>query len=890
VAESNPMGEPGPASRDRPPRSSLRRRRAARWAKALGPVLVTLLVALALNGPLTLLSPQYGVWTDALTSTWGNVTYAISALHEPVYVLRDGAGTVHIFAADDADLFYAQGFTQASDRLFQMEVQSLAAQGNLSQWIGPSALASDYAYRYLGIPSAAAEIARDLPTVAPWAAADLEDFSAGVNAYIAYAEAHNELPLPFKALGVRPFSWSPYATLCFERLMVLSQTTGITEPLVAAITAAGLGDNLTNTLYPIYPADWQNFTVLPGNGSLGGESLTTLQNVTPAEVFGQDWFASWATGISPSSEKSLVPLYRAALANLSDPYLFGLGAASTSQGVGSNSWVVAGNRTGMGLPLLANDPHLPLQLPSLWVPTQLGDPNYDVAGWALAGAPGILIGHDPSLAWGLTNSGGATALDYVELLNGSRYLYDGSWHPLQYQNQTLTVAGSSPVFLSVPWTNNGPVVARIGSYGLSVRWDGSGPTYELLAELLLDRAVSISQATTLLESNWDIPNLNFLMAEYNRSSGATRIGYVLPAHFPLVLVHLPDGAAVRVIGSRAPMNGTGAYEPVGTIPSPLSPQVIDPAQGYLYAPNQPPVGMDFPYPFIGGWWVSGGRAHTIGTFLREHPTVNVTEMMALQANVTDSWALLLKPVVLRAFQTVAQMGDNSTAGLASAALPFLEDWNGSFLTGEVAPTLYTYWWNAFLQDTWQPTANSLNIPGGLPVTDPNEVLTLATQDPSSSWFPGGWSTVTIQAAVGALNFLERHFGSGGSSLPDLSGWTWGRVHTFFLPSILGYRSFGMGPYPQWGDSYTPSVGKFTPALTIPLTQVAIGSSLRMVTVPASGPSWGIIPGGASGNVASVYYANQLPDWLDHQYMGLDAVSSVSGPFYGGVVSEWVLDP
>ncbi len=882
----------GSDSSPKPPlrrKKSLRRQRAFGIASFVVPLVLILVSVLVLNGTLSLLDPGSGIWVDATTSAWGNQTFQLPGLEHPVTVVRNGAGTVYIYAEDDADLAFAQGYTQASDRLFQMEAQSLVAQGNISRWEGTSGLASDEAFRYLGMPHAAAEIVAGLPTVAPQAYDELESFSDGVNAYIAHAEATYAVPLPFKALGVLPYTWTPYDSVCFERLMVLSQTAGVSEPLLAGLASATVGDAVVNDLYPIYPPDYQNYTVLPGNGSVDNTTLESLQHVNASYVFSQDWSAPWATGIPSSEVPQLAPLYRAAISNLSDPYLPGLGVDATMEGVGSNSWVVAANKTGLNLPLLANDPHLPLQLPSLWVPTELIDPNYDVAGWALAGLPGILIGHDANVAWGLTYSGGATAYDYIETLQGDTYWLNGTWHPLSYQNQTIDVAGGSPVSLSVPWTNNGPLVARIGNLGISVRWDGTGPTWEIVAEFLFDHAVSIHQLESWVEQYWDIPTLNFMMAEHNSTTGENHIGWIIPAHYHLISEVLPDGQSVHVIGARAALNGSGAFEPVGTVPPQLSPQVIDPARGYLYAPNQPSVGQDYPYPMIGGWWDAGGRAHTIGNFLNTHPNMPVANMEALQANVTDTWAVMYSPLLEQALTNLSTTGPAAVQGLAHAALSELEGWNGSFETYEVAPTIYTYWWNEILAAVYTPFLQQLGLTSAVP-PDPNELFAVALSDPSNPLFPAGWDSVNTAAASAALKLLAEHFGTGNGAAPDLSGWTWGKVHTLTVPSILGYSSFAKGPTPEWGDGYTPSVAGFSPALTFPLEQSAIGSSLRMVTPPTEGPSWGIIPGGTSGNIGSPYYANQLPLWFAHQYLDLTVVPSAGGPFPLGVVSTWHLNP
>ncbi|HLY76394.1 MAG TPA: penicillin acylase family protein, partial [Thermoplasmata archaeon] len=284
------------------------------------PTVLAIVLILLLQGTLALLDPQAGVWTSARTANWGNQTFTLPGLQQPVVVFRDGNGTTHIFAQDDPDLFFAQGYTQASDRLFQMEAESLAAQGNLSSWLGIGALASDEMYRYLGVPQAATEMANQVATANPQVAQDMGAYVVGVNAYISWAESHNSVPFQFKVLGISPYPWTLFASFCFDRLMVIGQTTGFTEPLYAAVAAATSGDAAFNQLFPIYPQYWQNYTVLPGNGSIGSASLAQ-QGVSPSYLFSLDWLGSWATGLSSQQNGTLIPLFRAALTNLSDPFI-----------------------------------------------------------------------------------------------------------------------------------------------------------------------------------------------------------------------------------------------------------------------------------------------------------------------------------------------------------------------------------------------------------------------------------------------------------------------------------------------------------------------------------------------------------------------------------------
>lgn len=895
MADAAPADATSRPSTPSGPSDSFRRRgrgRGRRLALFVIPTILAIVLLLLLQGSLALLDPQAGVWASARTAEWGNATFTLQGLEKPVVVLRDGNGTTHIFAQDDPDLFFAQGYTQASDRLFQMESESLAAQGNLSSWVGRSALASDEMYRYLGVPQAAAAMANQVATVDPTAAQDMQAYVAGVNAYISWAVTHNAVPFQFKVLGVSPYRWSLFASFCFDRLMVIGQTTGFTEPLYAAVAAATTGDAAFDQLFPIYPQYWQNYTVLPGNGTIGNASLAA-QGISANYLFSLDWFGSWATGLSGTENGTLVPLYRAALTNLSDPFIQDL---RPSAGVGSNSWVVAANHSSLNQPMLANDPHLPLMLPSLWVSTQLVSPDYDVEGWSLAGLLGVLIGHDNQMAWALTNSEGDTALDYVETLRGDSYLQNGTWHPLSWTNETIHVAGEASVPFDLAWTSNGPVVARMGDLGLSVRWAGTGATWEAAAELKFDQAQSIPQFEADLAQWWTIPNLNVLMIARNGSDPTGQIGWIVPARYELIDETLPNGQHVQVIGSRGPLNGSGGFEPAGEVPIDLLPQVLDPAQGYLFAPNQPTVGMEYPYPMIGSWWDSGGRAHTIGNFLASHPTMSPALMQALQSNVTDSWSIGLAPYLVDALHAVATEGCVGTpantpcvATEASTALPIVEAWNGSFEVSSVAATVYTYWWNELQQATYDPVMARAELVG-VNAPFPNAYEWIAANDPNGSyWFGGGFANQSDSAAHAALEFLHSALGTGSNpTAPDLSGWTWGRVHTFFLPSLTGVSSLGEGPYAQWGDSYTPSVAPFGDNLTVPLVEVSIGSSLRFVSTAGPSPAWGVLPGGASENPASTYYADLLPLWLAHDYIGMNLGSE--SQLNVSAVSVWTLQP
>ncbi|MEM3252492.1 MAG: penicillin acylase family protein, partial [Thermoplasmata archaeon] len=392
---------------------------------------VLILVASYFSDSFTVLNPGNGAWTTAGNANYTSETINVPGLTSPVKVTMDASGVAHIYAKDNYDLFYAQGYYVASNRLFQMELQVLAASGNLSKYVGSSALGSDMAMRLIGLPENAYMLQQSYMQNYPQYYSYLKAYSDGVNAFINKSSES----LGFKLLGVTPFYWSPFYTLVWEEYMTWSLTTGAAEPLQNALFYNAFGFENTTTIWPYYPYYTQNVTNVPGDGTVNGYNLSQ-QNISPNYLWSLNWFDQWATGINTTLLATQSALINDAIANISDPYMLPE-TQMIDSAIGSNSWVVTANYSESGYPMLANDPHLNLLAPSVWIPMQLNDPDFNVTGWALAGIPGILIGHTQYTAWGLTTPEGNTANEYLEFLNNDQYLYNGTWHNMAVQNYTL---------------------------------------------------------------------------------------------------------------------------------------------------------------------------------------------------------------------------------------------------------------------------------------------------------------------------------------------------------------------------------------------------------------------------------------------------------------------
>jgi penicillin G amidase len=808
-----------------------------RWLVA---IFLVILLGSYVSNNFTLLSPSLGVWQSINGSNLSSGVVNVPGLSSPVNVTIDSSGLAHIDASSVHDMLYAQGYYSASQRLFQMELEALLASGNISRYVGAAGVSSDVAMRLIGLPENALALERAYEANYPTYYQYLEDYAAGVNRYINGSGSSTHLG--FKLLGFDPIQWSVFYTLCWEEYLAWTLTTGAAEPLQSDLFYNEFGFSNTTLIWPYYPYFTENITVVPGDGTVNGYSLSS-QGVNASYFWSQNWFSSWATGVSGSLLKSLSPLIKEALSNISDPYSFPV-TQSLDSFVGSNSWAVGSNYSQSGYSILANDPHLPLLAPSLWIPTQLEAPGYNVTGWDLAGVPGILIGHNQYTSWGITDAEGNSANEYLEVLNGNSYLFDGSWHPMSDYNYTLLGKEHS-----VYYTNNGPLIARNSNYGISLNWDGANSSYDLITELKLDQSQNYTNMVNALK-NWGSPPQNFAMVS------ARDAGYVTAGTYPLINETLPNGKQVQVVGSRSILNGTTSqYEPSGYVPFQYLPQATDPSRGYLFAPNQATASLNYPYPFVGGFWDSGGRAETISHYLASHPSMTVQEMMSLQSNVSDYWASLFTPYLVGALH---EMSMNSTE---QQAFSFLENWNYTTYQSEVGATVYWYLVSEIYNGSFDQIYSKNNL-AGMPAPFVSSAIYLVETNQSSQWFNGNFTNLVRSSFQSEITFLTQKLG-------PVDNWTWGGVHQLEISSLTGLGALSIGPTPIWGDAYTVSVGGVPMLLQVPEPYVSVGSSLREVSSPGTGEFYGVFSGGPSENVLSYYFSNQLNYWMNHEYYNMN---------------------
>ena len=436
-------------------------------------------------------------------------TLHLAGLEGRVEVLRDEWGVPHIYAGSAHDLFFAQGYVHAQDRLWQMELQRRAGSGRLSEVLGEVTLEVDRFFRTVGLNRAAEA---EFETLDAETRGILEAYAAGVNAYLT-SYAHR-LPVEFKLLRFDPEPWQPVDSLYFAKIMAWNLGCNWDSELIRARLAARLGADRAADLEPLFPAD--NPTIAQGRGLAAGAAPPPngwrSEALRDALRLVEGLFQPRSMEPSPAEP-------------LPGPLQVG------AKGGGSNQWVVAGSRTGSGKPLLANDTHMALQIPAIWYQIHLDGGDYHVTGVSLTGLPGVVVGHNDRCAWGMTTAWQDAQDLYVERLNPAnphQYEFQGAWLEAEVTSEEIRVKGrAAPVIQEVTITRHGPIISDVigEPTPLALRWVALEPSNLLRSALGYDRARDWHEFRAVL-THWSTPAHNFIYADVNGNIGFLQAGWM----------------------------------------------------------------------------------------------------------------------------------------------------------------------------------------------------------------------------------------------------------------------------------------------------------------------------------------------------------------------------
>ncbi|MGN6699448.1 MAG: penicillin acylase family protein [Thermomicrobiales bacterium] len=740
----------------------------------------------------------------------------VPGLNAPVEVLRDRWGVPHIYAASNADLFFAQGFVHAQDRLWQLELHRRTGHGRLAEIFGARALESDRFLRVLGFGRVARQEAEALEGTTREA---LEGYVSGVNAFL--GQAGGRLPVEFTLLRFRPEPWRLDDVLVWGKIMALNLSGNWTAEVLAAHIVAAVGPDRAAALLPSYPAA-HPLTLPP---ALGADALAGAEAARPF------------TGQGDGTQ-------------------------------GSNAWVVSGARSKSGKPLLANDPHLALQMPSLWYEMHLTGGDYAVAGASIPGSPGIVIGHNARIAWGVTNGMNDVQDLYVEHFDpadptGRRYEFQGAWENATVVREEIVVRAGRRTCtetLDVRLTRHGPIVSPLVPQAdatpgeqLALRWTALEPDQLPRAVLALNRAADWASFRAAL-ADWTVPTQNFVYADIDG-----HIGYALGGVIPL-----------RAQGDgQLPAPGwTGEWEWTGTIPAKENPHVLDPGAGLIVTANNRIAGDDYRYP-LPAEWLPGYRAARIGALLERTARHDADSFARIQAD--------RRSLPGEVFVALAATGGLPATGdpVAQAASATLAAWDSVVSADSVGALIYVALREQLLARVYREIAPQLGLVTGLGVfatlpgnmfllrAMPEVLRRLAAHD--DSWLPDGatWDAVLRDAWGAAITHLRAEQGD------DIARWRYGRANLLTLRHPLGAlrpldRLFNRGPFATGGDSNTVCMG----------SRSVDPNGLETFVAPSYRQIWDLAdwdrgrtmhPTGQSGHPASPHYDDFIASWRSGKY-------------------------
>lgn len=783
-----------------------------KYSKAIASLAFTIALCYALNRGWGT-APAFGRFLSPFTGFWVNAEKPLSdkpvegslqlaGLQDEVTIEYDELGIPHIFANNDHDLYLAQGYVTAKDRLWQMEFQTHYAAGRLTEIVGEKALESDKYNRRMGAVYGAEKSLAGMMED-PQSKIALEAYSEGVNAYIDQLKVRT-LPVEYKLLGYQPERWTPIKSALFLKNMSFVLASG-TDDLRMTNILRKYGREVAEELFPNYP--FEESPIIPTG---------TPQDFTPLPL--------------PKAPADFVGTGSMKASNERD------------KGIGSNNWAVSGSKSASGLPLLANDPHLTLSLPSIWYQMQLVGPNVNVYGATMPGTPNVISGFNKDIAWGVTNVG-ADIVDWYEVkfkdAKMNEYWHDGQWKKITKRPERYIMKNGDVVLDTVLFTHHGPIVYLDNEKpfkkniptGHALRWIAHDKSQELTTFYQLNRAKNYDDYVKAL-SFYAAPAQNFVFAS-NQNDIALWVNGKFPLKAKLQGKYILDGTDKMADWQ-------------GFIPHAHNPHVKNPARGFVSSANQSSTDPTYPY-YINWEFAPSQRGRRINQRLESMSKITVDSLRALQ---NDNYNLKAAGILDKLISLVKV----PTAKQAKA-IKVLQTWNKQNDVAEIAPTIFETWSNLLYESIWQDEfAYDENIPMKYPSLD--KTIQLIKQEPTAKWFDN----------VNTKNKVETLEELASTSL------------TATLDSLTKWQKADMGDTWAWANYKSTDIKHLIPGLdAFSKMNVNIGGGTGIVnaTTERTGPSWrmiiqlgknnavkgyGVIPGGQSGNPGSPHYDDMIETW------------------------------
>ena len=794
---------------------------------------------------------------DSLPQTAGQIQ--VAGLQGPVNIYRDKMGIPNIYASNQHDLFFAQGYVHAQDRFWQMDTWRHIGSGTLSEMFGKGQVETDSFLRTLGWKQVAEQ---EYAQLDPQAKSIIDSYTEGVNAYLKDHDK-TDLSLEYAVLGllspaykVQP--WTPVNTLTWGKAMAWDLRGNMGEEIERAVLLKTLTPEQVKELFPDYPQDHP----------------IIVNKIGENPLMSQDQASQIDSNLLSSRD----------LTSLADQFsLLDQALGPTGDGIGSNSWAVAGSRTTTGMPLLANDPHLGIQMPSIWYQVGLhclpksDECPIEVAGFSFAGVPGVVIGHNDRIAWGFTNVGPDVMDLYIEKVNPdnpNQYEVNGQWVNFETRKETIDVVGGDPVEIDVRSTRHGPVISEVygplknegdpkdkefeafkdragidlpANYVIALKWTALQPSTPFQAIWGFDQAQNWEQFRQAA-GNFHVPAQNLIYADVDGN-----IAYQMPGDIP-----------IRANGDGTlPVPGwTDDYEWTGYIPFEELPHTVNPEEGYIVTANNQVPPFDYPY-LITHDWDYGFRAQRLVDMIQNAPgKIDIPYIQSMQGDGFDANG----PVFVPLLTGMKYEGPTKNGAIA---MDLLSKWDYRDQADSAGAAVFNAFWRNLIKNTFNDELpEQYQADGG---SRWNEVM--RHLDENSAW----WDDVSTKDVVETReDMIEKSFEQGVAELEQLLGkdpsqWTWGEMHAAtFRNSTLGESGVGLieslfnrGPYPVGGGEaivnatgWSVKDGYETNWLPSMRMIVDLGNLNNSLTVHTTGQS---------GHAYSLHYDDMIPMWVNNQY-------------------------
>ncbi|WP_133782708.1 penicillin acylase family protein [Kribbella sp. VKM Ac-2571] len=787
-------------------------------------------------------------------------TIDLDGLDAEVSVVRDANGIPQIYADTPADLFAAQGYVHAQDRFFEMDFRRHVTSGRLSELFGKTALETDKFVRTLGWRRVAE---KELPLLSPTTRQYLDDYARGVNAYLIKHNGSDEtskrsgsaLSLEYAVLSLQPGGpknytpepWTAADSLSWLKAMAWDLGGNLDEEVTRTKLLAAMPARNVESLYPQYPYD-RNQPILSG-GSIGRDGKFTtapVSNEVRRSMLTQDLL------------KSLDSVQKVAKGL---PELLGQG-----DGVGSNSWVVSGDHTTTGKPLLANDPHLGATMPGVWTQVGLHCNNvgktcpFDVSGFSFSGLPGVVIGHNNAISWGFTNLDPDVQDLYLERIEGNNVLYNNKWRAMATREETFKVAGQDePVKITVRETRHGPLISdvrenerKVGesaaaqakyptAYGVALQWTALNPGRTADALFAINTAQNWAQFRAAAQQ-FQVPSQNLVYADTDG-----HIGYQAPGLIPI----RTTGRGDWPVPGWDPKYAWKGYVPFDALPS-----EFDPADGIIVTANQAVVPNTYTY-YLTNSWDYGYRSQQILDRIKAAGKLDANAMASIQLDTKSKAAEMLVPYLLRI--SIDDAFDKQGQDV-------LRNWDFTQPPDSAAAAYFNVVWRNLLaltfhdqlpEDTW-PDGGSRWF----------EVIHTLIGQQNSGW----WDNIGTPQRESRDDILREALINARTEITqkmarEPSNWQWGRLHKLTLTNqTLGKsgigaveKIFNRGPYELGGGTSIVDATGWDAAEGYDVTATP---SMRMVVdLSDFDKSRWVNLTGVSGHAFSSNYTDQTDLWV-----------------------------